>query len=70
MTSPKIITNKRILGGRPVIEGTRIPVSAVLDQLKNGHGTGKHVREMYPQLSEQQIDAVLDFASKKVEQLH
>lgn len=70
MTSPKIITNKRILGGRPVIEGTRIPVSAVLDQLKNGHGTGKHVREMYPQLSERQIDAVLDFASKKVEQHH
>lgn len=53
-----------------MIEGTRIPVSAVLDQLKNGHGTGKHVREMYPQLSEQQIDAALDFASKKIEQLH
>jgi len=70
MTSPKIITNKKILGGRPIIEGTRIPVSAVLDQLKNGHGTGKHVREMYPQLSEQQIDAALDFASKRIEQLY
>ena len=70
MTSPKIVRNKRILGGRPVIQGTRIPVSAVLDQLKNGHGTGKHVREMYPQLSERQIDAVIDFAREKVEQYH
>lgn len=70
MTSPKIISNKKILGGKPVIKGTRIPVSAVLHQLKNGHGTGKHVREMYPQLSEQQIDAAIDFATKKIEQLH
>ncbi len=70
MTQSRIIRNKRILGGKPVIEGTRISVSAVLDQLKNGHGTGKHVREMYPQLSERQIDAAIEFASKKIEQLH
>ena len=70
MMLPKIVRNKRILGGKPVIQGTRIPVSAVLDQLKNGHGTGKHVREMYPQLSEQQIDAAIDFAREKVEQYH
>ena len=70
MIQPKITTNKNILGGKPVIEGTRISVGAVLGQLKNGHGTGKHVREMYPQLSEQQIDAAIDFAREKVEQLH
>jgi uncharacterized protein (DUF433 family) len=70
MDSTKIVRDKRILGGRPIIKGTRIPVSAVLHQLKNGHGTGKHVREMYPQLSEDQIDAVIDYASKQIEQIH
>ncbi len=68
MISPQIVSDKRILGGRPIIKGTRIPVSAVLDQLKNGHGTGKHVRDMYPQLSEKQVDAAIAFASKKIEQ--
>ena len=66
MNKIKIIHNKKILGGRPIIEGTRIPVSAVLDQLKNGHGTGGHVKEMFPHLTEAQVDAAIDYASKSV----
>lgn len=62
----KIVRNKKILEGRAIIQGTRIPVSAVLDQLKNGHGTGKHVKEMFPQLTEAQIDAALGYASRTV----
>ena len=67
MALVKIIRNKKILGGRPIIQGTRIPVSAVLYQLENGHGKGKHVRDMYPQLSEEQIDAAIEYGSQKSE---
>ncbi len=64
----KIISDRKILGGRPVISGTRISVSAVLHQLKNGNGTGKHVKEMYPQLTEKQVDIALEFASKFIDE--
>ncbi|MEK7464489.1 MAG: DUF433 domain-containing protein [Patescibacteria group bacterium] len=60
----RIIKNKAIFDGQPVIKGTRIPVSAVLEQLKNGHGTGKHVKEMFPQLSQRDIDDTLEYAKK------
>ena len=66
MKMQKIITNIAILGGRPVLGGTRILVSSVLDQLKNGHGTGKHVKEMYPQLTEGQIDDAIEFANQNL----
>lgn len=63
-----IIKNKKILGGKPVIEGTRIPVSAVITQYKNGDGSG-HVHEMFPHLTERQIDAALDYATKKLDEI-
>ncbi len=62
MRKSKIVKDKRILGGKPVIQGTRIPVTAVLEQLKNGNGTGKHVKDMYPHLSRRDIDAALEYA--------
>ncbi|MFY9461986.1 MAG: DUF433 domain-containing protein [Candidatus Sungiibacteriota bacterium] len=68
MSEIRIIKNKNILGGKPVIEGTRIPVSSVLTQLKNGSGTGVHVQEMFPHLTEKQVDAALDYASKKIDE--
>lgn len=63
---PKIIKDDKILGGSPVIEGTRISVSAILGQLKVGNGRGReYVREIYPQLTQRDIDAVLEYASKR-----
>lgn len=59
-----IVANKRILNGTPIIKGTRIPVFAVLQQFKNGDGKG-HVKEVYPQLSQRQIDAVVDYYASK-----
>ena len=63
-----IIKDKKILSGKPIIEGTRIPVSSVITQYKNGHGRG-HVYEMFPHLTEKQIDAALDYASKKLDEV-
>jgi len=67
MNRVEIIRNDAILSGQPVIKGTRIPVVAILEQLKNGHGTGKHVKEMFPQLSQRAIDAALDYAKVRLE---
>ncbi len=70
MMTPEIIRDRGILGGKPIIRGTRISVSAVLSQLKNAHGSGKHVKEMYPQLTESQVDAVIDFAKENIDGKH
>ena len=62
----QIIKDKRILGGQPIIKGTRIAVADVLGQLKNGHGTGIHVKEMFPHLKQSDIDAALEYARKNL----
>ncbi|MBI4130274.1 DUF433 domain-containing protein [Candidatus Roizmanbacteria bacterium] len=47
-----------ILGGTPVIVGTRIPVSQLLHLLSQGYSI-KQVKQYYPQLSLQTIKGVI-----------
>lgn len=48
---PKIIeTNRRVLGGKPVIKGTRIPVARILALLGMNY-TLTDLRKEFPQLS-------------------
>lgn len=62
----KIIKNKEILGGEPVIKGTRIAVSAIVGQIKNGNGDKNYVRKIYPHLSQKDIDTALEYASENI----
>ena len=59
----KIIANPGILGGKPVIEGTRLSVEHVLGLLANGM-SNEEIIESYPILSEKSIRAVLAYAVK------
>ena len=54
------------LGGKPVIRGTRIPVSLVVELVASGMGTEEIIRE-YPELTEEDIRAALLYAAKLVE---
>ena len=59
----KIVANAKILGGKPVIEGTRISVEHVLGLLANGM-TNEEIIESYPILNEDSIRAVLGYAAR------
>jgi len=56
----------RVCGGKPVIRGTRIPVAVLVAQLAEGQ-TWKDVMRGYPELSEEDIRAALQYASASVE---
>ncbi len=62
----RIMIDHEILGGKPVIKGTRIPVYLIIELLGNGL-TEKEVLQEYPVLTEEDIKAALLFASKCVE---
>ncbi len=59
----RIIANPGILGGKPVIEGTRISVEHVLGLLANGM-TNEEIISDYPILSEEGIRAALGYAAR------
>ncbi len=59
----RIIANPGILGGKPVIEGTRISVEHVLGLLANGVSNAEIIAD-YPDLSEESIRAVLAYAAR------
>jgi len=62
-----IISNPNILGGSPVIYGTRIPVSRILYLLSLGN-TVSGIQKEYPQLSLKQIKEVIAAIAKKAEE--
>ena len=62
----RIEIDPRVCGGKPVIRGTRIPVAVLVAQLAEGQ-TWKDVMRGYPELSEEDIRAALQYASASVE---
>ena len=53
-----VASDSKILGGVPVIKGTRIPASLVFDLLKRGYSI-QLVKEEYPSLSTRKLNAFL-----------
>jgi uncharacterized protein (DUF433 family) len=62
----RITIDQTVLGGKPVIKGTRIPVYLIVELLGNGL-TEKEVLWEYPTLQKEDIPAVLLYASKILE---
>mgnify|MGYP005846478539 CR=1 FL=1 len=54
-----------IMMGKPVIAGTRIPVSLILEKLAAGE-TIKQILQAHPRLTEEAIRAALAFAAEAV----
>ncbi len=65
MASTLIVSNSQILGGKPIIKGTRIAVSTILDLLAAGLTT-KEILIEYPSLRIEAIKEALTFAARKV----
>lgn len=62
----RIEIEPRICGGKPVIRGTRILVTSILSQLSAGESP-QAIRQGYPELTEDDIRAALEFAKDSVE---
>ena len=62
----RIELNPRVCNGKPVIKGTRIPVSVVLDQIAEGC-SWDDVLSKYPELQKEDIQAALLYASAMLE---
>jgi uncharacterized protein (DUF433 family) len=57
--SGRITVNPKILSGKPVIKGTRIPVYLILELLSAGYDF-KDIIEAYPNLTEDDIKAAVE----------
>ena len=57
----RIVRDPKILGGKPTIRGTRVPVSLILNLLANGYSFERIV-EAYPYVNEEDIKAALSYA--------
>ena len=63
----KLITqNPEILGGKPIIAGTRMSVESILESLSGGMEISDILKE-YPYLTRKQVLAAVNYASKIVE---
>lgn len=57
----RILTNPKILMGKPVIRGTRIPVTLVLNLLANGYTT-ERILGAYPNLKRADVIAAIRYS--------
>lgn len=62
MTSDRTEINPKVMLGKPVIRGTRIPVELIIAKLRDGM-TQEDLFDAYPRLTQIDIDAALESAS-------
>ncbi len=67
MTTNRIAVDPGILGGKPCVRGTRIPVTMVLELIEDGLTFQQIIEEYYPQLTDDDIKACLEYARAVVE---
>ena len=60
-----IVINPKVLGGKPVIKGTRIPVSLILNLIARGY-TIDRVLEAYPNLKRGDVIAAIRYAELRI----
>lgn len=65
MKYSQIISDPKILGGKPTISGTRISVELILDRIASGMSI-KEILNDYPHLSAQNIQAAISYAKNLV----
>jgi uncharacterized protein (DUF433 family) len=61
----RITVDPNILVGKPVITGTRIPVSLILNLIEHGYDFAQIIED-YPNLTADDIRAALAFAQDRV----
>jgi uncharacterized protein (DUF433 family) len=63
MNNPTIISDPRIMLGKPIIAGTRITVELILEKLGSGE-TVEQLLESHPRLTREGVLAALKYASQ------
>ena len=63
VTVKNIVCDPGTLGGKPVLEGTRLSVAHILGLLANGM-TSEEIATAYPEVTEQDLRTVLSYASE------
>jgi uncharacterized protein (DUF433 family) len=66
MNNNRIEINPKILMGKPVIKGTRIPVSLILNLLAHNY-TIEKIIQFYPNLTRKDIVAAIQYSEKRLE---
>lgn len=62
MSVPRIVSDARILGGKPIIDGTRVSVEVVLEELAGGATIDELARDF--ELSADHIRTAIGFAAE------
>jgi len=62
----RIISRLSILGGKPVIRGTRISVSLILNLIAHGMPADEIVEE-YPHLKKEDVFAAIEYVEKVID---
>jgi uncharacterized protein (DUF433 family) len=65
----RITTNPRVMVGKPVVKGTRIPVENVVAYLANNPDMAD-LLDAYPELTVDDVKACLQYAHRAVEEKH
>ena len=60
-----IHSNPEIMGGAPVIKGTRVPISVILYRLKEGYMI-ETIHEMYPHINIKTLEGAIDEAIETI----
>lgn len=58
----RIVSDQKIMLGKPIIKGTRITVELILKKLSEGMSF-EELRQAYPQLTKEDILAVLSYSA-------
>ncbi len=61
----RITINPKIMRGKPVIKGTRIPVYVILNLLAEGCTSGE-IKKEYPDLTNKDVLAAIEYASNVI----
>lgn len=59
----RIIVDPEILGGKPIVEGTRLSVAHILGLLSHGMSHAEIV-DAYPELTVEDVNAVVQYAAE------
>lgn len=62
----RIELNPRICNGKPVIKGTRIPISVILELIAEGK-SWQAIHDGYPELTKDDIHAALHYAKAAID---
>ena len=68
MAEGRIETIPGVMGGKPIIRGTRIPVEVILRECV--HGSPEYVADLFPRLTVEDVQAALAYAADRLANAH